>query len=92
MSAILLLAACGQAEVAPTAVADTPTFDLTEGDANSAVETNNTVVSPRPEVTITASSDQTDANGIPVGFTAEGRPYRGNPDAPIVMEEFSDFQ
>lgn len=32
------------------------------------------------------------AAGIPVGFTEEGRPYRGNTDAPIVMEEFSDFQ
>ena len=30
--------------------------------------------------------------GIPVGFTAEGFPYRGSPDAPIVMYEYSDFQ
>jgi protein-disulfide isomerase len=30
--------------------------------------------------------------GIPVGFTAEGRPYRGSPDAPVLIEEFSDFQ
>jgi protein-disulfide isomerase len=35
---------------------------------------------------------EVDAAGIPVGFTAEGRPYRGSLDAPIVMEEFSDFQ
>jgi protein-disulfide isomerase len=35
---------------------------------------------------------ETDANGIPVGFTAEGRPYRGRPDAPVTMEAFSDFQ
>ncbi|MFN2122388.1 MAG: thioredoxin domain-containing protein [Candidatus Promineifilaceae bacterium] len=30
--------------------------------------------------------------GIPVGFTTEGRPYRGSPDAPVLIEEFSDFQ
>ena len=33
-----------------------------------------------------------DANGIPVGFTEEGRPFRGDLDAPVVMETFSDFQ
>lgn len=33
-----------------------------------------------------------DGLGIPVGFTDEGRPYRGRLDAPILMEEFSDFQ
>jgi protein-disulfide isomerase len=31
-------------------------------------------------------------NGVAVGFTAEGRPYRGSPDAVILMEEFSDYQ
>jgi protein-disulfide isomerase len=35
---------------------------------------------------------ETDVNGIPVGFTAEGRPYRGRPDAPVTMEAYSDFQ
>ena len=50
------------------------------------------------EVTATApgatesAATETDANGIPVGFTAEGRPYRGQPDAPVMMEAFSDFQ
>lgn len=33
-----------------------------------------------------------DATGLPVGFTAEGRPFRGEPDAPVVIEEFSDYQ
>jgi protein-disulfide isomerase len=30
--------------------------------------------------------------GMPVGFTAEGYPFRGEPDAPITMIEFSDFE
>jgi protein-disulfide isomerase len=36
-------------------------------------------------------SDET-YKGLPVGFTEEGLPYRGEPDAPIVMVEYSDFQ
>lgn len=35
---------------------------------------------------------ETDAGGLPVGFTAEGQPYRGRLDAPVKMETFSDFQ
>jgi protein-disulfide isomerase len=30
--------------------------------------------------------------GLPVGFTEQGLPYRGDPDAPIVMIEYSDYQ
>ncbi len=30
--------------------------------------------------------------GLPVGFTPEGHPYRGNPNAPIVLYEYSDYQ
>lgn len=33
-----------------------------------------------------------DTNGIEVGFTEDGRPYRGNRNAPIILEEFSDYQ
>jgi len=50
-----------------------------------------TAADPRPIEAETAGTE-TDANGIPVGFTPEGRPYRGNPDAPVVMETFSDYQ
>ena len=28
---------------------------------------------------------------LPVGFTAEGYPFRGSPDAPIVVYEYSDY-
>jgi protein-disulfide isomerase len=30
--------------------------------------------------------------GLPVGFTEDGLPYRGDPDAPLVMHEYSDYQ
>jgi protein-disulfide isomerase len=29
---------------------------------------------------------------IPVGITASGLPYRGDPDAPVIMVEYSDYQ
>lgn len=31
-------------------------------------------------------------NGMTVGFTAEGLPFRGDPNAPVIMNEFSDYQ
>ncbi len=30
-------------------------------------------------------------DGTPVGVTAEGYPYRGDPKAPVTLEEFSDY-
>ncbi len=42
--------------------------------------------------TATGGPTEFDANGIPVGFTEEGRPFRGDLNAPILMETFSDFQ
>lgn len=35
-------------------------------------------------------SDET-YNGIPVGFTEDGFLYRGEPDAPVIMVEYSDY-
>jgi protein-disulfide isomerase len=37
-------------------------------------------------------STSVDNNGLEIGYTADGHAYRGSLDAPIVMEEFSDFQ
>lgn len=35
---------------------------------------------------------ETDKDGLTVGFTADGHPYRGDPNATIVIKEYSDFQ
>lgn len=45
--------------------------------------------SPAP---VQAGNQETDYLGIPVGFTETGIPYRGSIDAPVILEEFSDFQ
>jgi len=29
---------------------------------------------------------------VPMGFTEDGSPYRGHPDAPVTLEEHSEFQ
>ena len=29
---------------------------------------------------------------VPMGFTEDGAPYRGNPDAPVTLIEISDYQ
>ncbi len=33
-----------------------------------------------------------EVDGVPVGFTEDGHAYRGNPDASVVMIEYSEFQ
>lgn len=35
---------------------------------------------------------ETDENGLTVGFTTDGHPFRGDPNAKIVIKEYSDFQ
>ena len=87
MAAGLLLNACGsppatgQATLAPTGESVPPT--VTAAPTASGLPTS--APSPAPIAT-GAMAD------IPVGFTAEGFPYRGNPDAPVTMVEFSDYQ
>ncbi len=38
-----------------------------------------------------AAIQATNFTQIPVGFTESGYPYRGSPDAPIILEEYSDY-
>jgi len=38
-----------------------------------------------------ATAQSATFDGIPVGFTDEGHPYIGNADAPVTLEEWSDF-
>ena len=100
--AAVLLAACGPSIPAETLPAETaPEDDAVVEEANTvtdineifgetAVSSDNSSASSNTDA-IPADSE-IDANGVPVGFTENGNPYRGNPNAPVVIEEFSDFQ
>lgn len=47
---------------------------------------------PPPQVTPDEDRGETDSSGISVGFTDDGHAYKGDPHAPIVIEEYSDYQ
>lgn len=93
----ILLFACGP--VANPGASSTPSGEPTVGIPFVGDTASTTIVADSATPTSVAETAQApdspaevDTSGIPVGFTAEGRPYRGNLDAPIVMEEFSDYQ
>lgn len=65
-----------------------PQIDRLQTEANS----EEAVTSDAGEADPSFVPDEVDANGIPVGFTIDGLPYRGNLDASVVIEEFSDYQ
>ena len=82
--ALLLLAGCAVQPIDPAAVSDTG------GAAVAATEAPAEEAAAAPA--LVATGDEEMFNGVPVGFTAEGHPYRGSLDAPVVMYEYSDFQ
>ena len=42
--------------------------------------------------TATKSAPTVSEAGVPMGFTEDGLPYHGNPDAPVTLVEHSEFQ
>ena len=97
----VLLVACGpsvpaisapgsdQAEQARRDLAQSPADDTPQ----PAPEAEQNQAEEPPERPVTAAAaEEVGADGIPVGFTDDGRPYRGDLNAPVVMEEFSDYQ
>ena len=81
---LLLLTACGPTLEVDTAdvTTRTPAVVPTESAENAAELT----IAVRP------GSQEVTAGGIPVGFTEEGFAFVGDPAAPVVIDEFSDFQ
>lgn len=63
----------------------------TSSEANDNTNGNAEAAESEP-LGVNEESQIIDASGIPMGFTEDGRPYRGNPEAPVVIEEFSDYQ
>lgn len=76
----LIVAACGP-QATPTPVPPT------EKPAPTPVPTE-VRLTPSP----TAEKPAVSEGEVPMGFTEEGAPYRGNPNAPVTLEEHSDFQ
>jgi protein-disulfide isomerase len=65
----------------------------TAANSDTAAASDATAVRPAaPTIAPNEETATTDATGIPVGFTEDGHAYRGQLDAPVVMEEFSDYQ
>lgn len=103
---MLLLAACGPAgrdseseESGWTDVTDSDTQELPAGGESSGDEAASTVAEESQPVTtaetgldVAPDSQETDAKGLTVGFTTDGFAFRGSPQAPIVMETYSDYQ
>ncbi|MBX3058703.1 MAG: thioredoxin domain-containing protein, partial [Anaerolineae bacterium] len=73
----------GQNSLPGAAGAVTPAPTAAQPEMDTAVSTPNAAA---------IASQTTDANGITVGFTADGRAFKGDPNAPILIEEFSDYQ
>ena len=92
---LLTLAACGTAGPAKLDEAqELSSAEEAEGKNEETVgeAQNEPSTVTEKQTQIDAVSSEFDANNIQVGFTADGHAFRGDPDAPVVLEEFSDFQ
>jgi protein-disulfide isomerase len=107
ISVALLLVACGTAgpvnynnEQEPDDHLAIETIEDTvdsEEEAESVAETSSNSSDSIEPVAVAVDQkfdqDTVDFDGdIQVGFTLDGHAYRGDPNAPVVIEEFSDFQ
>lgn len=85
----VILLACNPA---PTSETSVPEGGLREAEDSIPFIGDAPVVQNTVEPSTPIDPAEVDSLGIPVGYTAEGRPYRGDLNAPVVMEAFSDFQ
>ena len=47
---------------------------------------------PEPTATTAVIAPSIIGAEVPMGFTEDGSPYRGNPEAPVTLLEYSDYQ
>jgi protein-disulfide isomerase len=78
----ILVSACGPA----------PDQTGEGGSAELSAESEPAAVADQNGLEITPNSIETDSKGITVGFTEDGHAFRGDPNAPVIIEEYSDFQ
>ncbi len=89
---LLLLVACGPAGTNLDSAAENPASNLPPLSSEGETNESPLLSTPNPTEAQPIENLQTDAKGIPVGYTEDGHPFRGNPNASVVMLEFSDFQ
>lgn len=103
---LMLLASCTVPSVVPITQDGDDSAANAVADANAASKadtaTGNGTLADAPEDNVgsdassvddeTAAVDGELYDGMEVGFTDEGYPYRGSPDAPVTIYEYSDFQ
>ena len=78
----LLMAACGpKATPEPTATPQPTSTPLPPTDTPAPTATTQVLIPSIGE-----------GEEVPMGFTEEGFPYRGHPDAPVTLLEYSDYQ
>ncbi|MGW8225489.1 MAG: thioredoxin domain-containing protein [Anaerolineales bacterium] len=86
---LLLIAACSGTQAPEEPTAATPGVVNQQEEVLVADEPD--VAQPTAEEAANPGQAQGDYADLPVGFTEEGFPYRGDPGAPVVLEEFSDY-
>jgi len=78
----LLVAACGpKATPQPTATLQPTSTPLPPTDTPAPAATTKVLIPTIGE-----------GDKVPMGFTEDGAPYRGNPNAPVTLVEHSEFQ
>lgn len=107
LALLAIVAACGPVN-APTSIAPeagAPASELAESASRAPTATTsvaptlpsdtpatNELAAVKPSIAIDPARSGTTEDGLPVGFTIEGYPYMGDPNAPVLMEEYSDYQ
>ena len=87
----LVTAACSpEAELETANVQSKPSAPATESPTSVVAAT--TTVSPPTAVTSETAELSAEQGEVPTGFTEEGAPYQGNPQAAVTLVEYSDFQ
>ena len=95
---LLLITACGPSlsvktdELSTRSPAVAPTEHTVEEESAPDAAPVTVEDAPEASIRVRSGSEEVDARGIPVGFTEEGFAFMGDPAAPVVIDEFSDFQ
>ena len=86
---LLLIAACSGTQAPEETTSATPGVVNQSEEVLVADEPDE--AQPTAQEAASPEQAQGDYADLPVGFTEEGFPYRGDPEAPVVLEEFSDY-